>query len=150
MKTYLIHLSPQSGLVGCFRVTYTDDHLMKSIENLTNISTESDLFSRLSKIPLSDIHLPALKQKGIRIDLVPDNLTFEHFWNSYGNKVGDKKRTQKLWDNLPDSDRVAALAKIKAYDIWLSKNTIAKVYPETYLSQRRWENDFGQKTTLFG
>lgn len=150
MKTYLIHLSERSPYVGCFRVTYTDDHLMKAIENLTNIDTESELFSRLSKIPLSDEHLPALKAKGIRIDVVPPNLSFDHFWNSYGYKYGDKKRAEKLWSALTDADRIKALASIKAYNLWLSKTTIAKLYPETYLSQRRWENDFGVKTTLFG
>lgn len=69
-------------------------------------------------------------------------MEFTIFWEAYAYKVGKKARAEKIWKALNDSDRVLAIEAIKPYDRWLSsKHNLEKVYPETYLSQRRWENE---------
>lgn len=92
----------------------------------------------------------AAKQDAIRnekpkftVDLLPADTSFEAFWNAYGNKVGKKERTQQLWKLMSEDKRLLAMAGIKKYKNWLILNTaVQMLYPETYLSQKRWENEF--------
>lgn len=150
MKTYLIHPRPGSGIIGQFQVTYDANGLMHAITNYTNIATEDLLYKAMAHIPLDHRHIATMKARGIRVDEVPADLSFDAFWNKYNYKLGKKERAKKLWECLTDADRARAINAIKAYDTWLSQRSIEKVYPETYLSQRRWENDFGTPATLFG
>lgn len=83
------------------------------------------------------------KSKGrITINRIYEDVSFTRFWESYGYKVGKKERTQKLWSALSPGERSECLQSISRYQRWLSTKNIEKVYPETYLSQKRWENDF--------
>ena len=68
--------------------------------------------------------------------------TFERFWNAYGYKVGNKARVQKKWNALPEGERVLAMAAIPRYRRFAEGKRIELVYPETYIDQRRWENEF--------
>lgn len=67
---------------------------------------------------------------------------FERFWNLYGYKVGNKTRVQKKWDRLPESEKILALGAIPKYRRFAEGKKIDLVYPETYIDQRRWENEF--------
>lgn len=68
---------------------------------------------------------------------------FDTFWTMYANKVGKKERTQQLWKLLPDEDKHRALTGIKKYKNWLLQNpSVQMLYPETYISQKRWENEY--------
>lgn len=68
--------------------------------------------------------------------------TFERFWNAYGYKVGNKARVQKKWEKLPEGERVLAMAAIPRYRRFAEGKKIELAYPETYIDQRRWENEF--------
>lgn len=77
-----------------------------------------------------------------RLFEIPEDLSFARFWCDYDYKVGNKARAQKLYDELSDADKMLALRRIAIYDDFVKIKKIGKVYPETYLSQRRFENDF--------
>lgn len=80
--------------------------------------------------------------KGVQVqDISKLNLSFEAFWKSYGYKVGNKTRVKKKWDQLPPEDQALALGFIRKYKEWAAKKKIDQCYPETYLNQRRWENE---------
>ena len=80
--------------------------------------------------------------KGKVTRIAPD-LCFTAFWNAYAYKIGNKVRTEKLWNALNDVDKAAAMKSIPIYDSFLTvKKNQDKVYPETYLHQRRFENNF--------
>jgi hypothetical protein len=68
------------------------------------------------------------------------DLTFNAFWNQYNYKMGNKARVCKKWDELPEEDRIQALAFIRRYKNWCDRKKIEYCFPETYLNQRRWEN----------
>lgn len=71
----------------------------------------------------------------------PD-LSFENFWNTYNNK-SKKTRAEKLYSKLSNADKFNAITGIKRYDNWLRKQRgIAKALPDTYLSQKRWLDEF--------
>ncbi len=80
----------------------------------------------------------------IRVTKIPEDLRFDVFWEKYGYKIGGKTRVIKEWQALKDAEKAACLVAIPKYDRWLKMKDgrIEKLYPQTFLSQRRWENDF--------
>lgn len=94
-------------------------------------------FQRLHEPFLNDL------KTVFKIELLPTDLSFEAFWEAYGNKIGKKTRAQELWKLLSESDKQAALIGVKKYKQWKALNpSVQMLYPETFLSQRRFENEF--------
>jgi hypothetical protein len=91
--------------------------------------------------PFVDDELPHTFPKS-KITEVTD-LTFERFWREYDMKVGNKTRTEKLWNALPEADRMQVFERLPKYRRHLKLHQgIMQAYPETFLSQRRWENEY--------
>lgn len=79
----------------------------------------------------------------IIVEQIPEDLTFNTFWEAYNYKVGKKERAIKLWLALSEADRTKALRSIPKYNWWLTKKqNMERLYPETYLNQRRFDNEF--------
>lgn len=76
---------------------------------------------------------------------IPTDLSFAAFWEAYAHKVGNKPKTEKLWNALSEMDKIAALAAVPRYIRWLSVRTVEQAMASTWLTQRRWENDFSSK-----
>lgn len=93
-------------------------------------------------LPLRISELKAMAKKGVAFKKVQEDLSFERFWKDYANKVGKKTRAKKLWEDLSEVDKIACLNSIPTYKSWLRVRTVEQCYPETYLSQRRWENEY--------
>ncbi len=84
-----------------------------------------------------------LLQSGCTVDDVTErDLSFARFWQSYGYKVGDRRRVERKWDALSDEDRLLALQGISRQRRHSDQHRTDMPYPETYLNQRRWENQF--------
>lgn len=75
-----------------------------------------------------------------RAKLLDMNIDFDSFWNVYAYKVGNKARAKKLWDALSDANKQKALAWLPTYDQERKITGAAKLYPETYINQKRWNN----------
>lgn len=90
-----------------------------------------------------------LEQSGnakLTINAVLEDLSFPKFWDTYDYKIGKKQRAEKIWEAMNDTERSKCLLAIPAYKYWLAQqNGIAKLYPETFLSQKRWQNEFKTK-----
>jgi len=86
--------------------------------------------------------MQSLPGNEITITEIPDDLSFEAFWNRYNYKVGKKNKVKHIWDNLPEATRVKVLQSVTYYNAWLSKTGYNKCYPETYLNQERYENEY--------
>lgn len=83
------------------------------------------------------------RKAGCKVEDVSEaDYGFERFWNAYGYKVGNKARVQKKWERLPEGERILALGSIARYKRFAEGKKIDLVYPETYIDQRRWENEF--------
>ena len=81
------------------------------------------------------------QEKDITVTEVPADLSFPIFWDAYAHKVGNKGKTEKLWDRLSEADRVAALAGLPRYESFLAtRPTMEKAFAETWLRNRRWES----------
>jgi hypothetical protein len=81
-------------------------------------------------------------QKRGKVTEIETALAFDDFWELYDYKVGNKKRAKESWDKLDDATRALVMAKVKEYNYYMAHVSHAKVFPERFLAQRRWENDF--------
>jgi len=91
---------------------------------------------------ISGIDFFKQNKKVFEVKPVTPDLSFPKFWDTYANKMGKKARAERLWKQLSLADKAKAMAYIKVYDNYLWQNKgIAKAYPETYLNQKRWENE---------
>jgi len=66
-------------------------------------------------------------------------ITFDLFWDKYDHKHGKVKAREK-WNKLDDNARYRAIQFIPRYTQQCNADRIAKLYPQGYLSQRRWED----------
>lgn len=126
------------------RVIYTfDGHgRIKSVEMCDTLS-DRERAMILGHAPLSVdyvYHLPKVYYDTELIELGEDT-SFETFWNKYNYKLGNKKKTQRLWEGLSEEDRINALATIPKYKAYMSVHPEKEYdYPETWLAQKKWEN----------
>lgn len=105
------------------------------------ILTDVQLKALYKFIPLHFSQVRDLKNLGdVSIDEVPVDLSFENFWKTYGNYAGKKKRTEAMWDALNDAERSKCLNYISIYNTQKAKDGTNRVYPETYISNRVWDN----------
>jgi hypothetical protein len=82
-------------------------------------------------------------QTPITIEEVPKDLSFNMFWETYAYKIGNKDRAIKLWTALVESDRIKCLRSIRQYNQYLKQRpAMERLYPETYLKQERFRNEF--------
>jgi len=106
-------------------------------------STQNQWF--WNNVPTTIVELTqAGKKKDVTITPVAEGeVTFDDFWNLYAYKHGKKDRTKMLWQSMTDIERTLCMAAIPKYKFWLhSQNGMNCLYPQTFLSQRRWENDY--------
>lgn len=68
------------------------------------------------------------------------NIPFTDFWNLYGYKIGDKKKCEKIWNNLTYDTQKLILSNLAEWKTNIIK-TQALPYPETYLNQERWNDE---------
>lgn len=123
-------------------VAYGENSQLRSVDfGGQDISAEALQFC-YRNIPFQENNLGEIGYIAL-VEAVPQDLSFSAFWEAYAYKVGDKIRAQKLWTALPDEDRVKCLRSIPKYNQFLAqKPHMDRLYPETYLKQRRFENSF--------
>lgn len=68
------------------------------------------------------------------------NISFDEFWNSYGKKVGAKNKCEKKWLALTDDERQEVIDTLPSFLSGISEKKFVP-FPETYLNQRRWEDE---------
>lgn len=94
-----------------------------------------------SNLPVQRDWLKAEVFAGCEIKQINDlDISFSAFWESYGYKLGHKARVAKKWGQLTNEDKIQALGFIRRYRNFCDRKKIELCYPETYLNQRRWEN----------
>ena len=95
-------------------------------------------------IPTTPEELQSNAYSGCTIKNISNlDLSFDAFWNEYKYKVGKKVRVKKLWDEMDSATRTLALAGIRVYRKYVNgKRNMDFAYPETYLRNRYWENEY--------
>ena len=136
------YLLKHKKITGSIMFTYDDQGRIIAFAFDCEISNEIWDFI-MDHFPTRIETLQHKAYKNFQLIEVPMDVSFDAFWNVYAYKVGNKERARKLYNVLEDNIRVQIFAAIKKYNTWLSsKKSIEKLYPETFLNQRRWENSF--------
>lgn len=104
---------------------------------MTNAMVES--FKNL--MPYFESELKNFAKDKWEVQLVDNGLTFTSFWQLYNYKFGDKKRAEKLFNDLSEVDQGKAIIYIPRYDNFLKQSGQAKAHATTYLYQRRFDNE---------
>lgn len=68
------------------------------------------------------------------------NIPFDEFWNLYLRKQGSKSRCEVKWNNLTDDERQKIITSLPAFFRSIRDAQFIP-YPETYLNQKRWEDE---------
>lgn len=149
MKEYLITLFGKD-IRRTVVLKYTNQHLVQMAipENegwdATAIMWIGSFIRHVATEPmLHEYQADTSKTFNFKIQEVPLDLSFNSFWDKYGHKVGNMGRAKKLWKLLNLEDKTKAMCNITSYNYYLQMNpNIEKIYPERYLSQRRFENEY--------
>jgi hypothetical protein len=141
MKKYVVTSSGFQGEL-MFKYDLNGDIIGFEIQAVLTKEQKDWYFKNLPKTESDLVVEWPRKSKTIKVVEVPEDLSFEAFWTRYGYKVGDKKKATKLWNEMKPESRALALSKIERYKKFAENANIALVYPERYLSQRRFENEF--------
>lgn len=86
----------------------------------------------------ADLHA----EKCVVANITCQDLSFPMFWNTYSYKVGNKATVEKKWNALKPEDRLLALRGITLQRHHSENHHTDMPYPQTYIDQRRWENEF--------
>ncbi|RFS16987.1 hypothetical protein [Emticicia sp. C21] len=73
-------------------------------------------------------------------EVMGESVSFQQIWDTYDKKIGDRQRCEKKWYALSDKEKWLAWQHIPAY----VRSTPEKKYRanlETYLNQKRWNNE---------
>lgn len=135
------------ALAGNVRLTYDDGGQLCeascSIEGMTPVQHQwlwSWLPLTADAIEAASINAKVLEKMAIQ--RAEYAIPFSVFWDTYGYKVGKKTRAENLWEGLTPGEQWQCMRSIPRYKAWLAGKSIERLYPETYLAQRRFENKF--------
>ncbi|MEZ0611950.1 hypothetical protein ACAW74_25785 [Fibrella sp. WM1] len=129
--------------VGKVILKYGGRDELREFSNQAELSDmQLDWFKQM--LPMSHMQFQAFLTQypnAFKVNVIPPDLSFEVFWEAYNKKV-KKARTQRLWEAMNDSERIACLNSLSGYHYYLDKKKIAKCYPDTYLRDKRWLEDY--------
>lgn len=143
-KAMIKYVLTSSKFEGQIVVGYKDGRICLLDLSTTTLSDKQFDYI-LTNLPVheADVKIMVSKSQDLKMVFVPEDLSFERFWTDYNYKIGNKKRAEKLWCELTEADKITALNSIPKYLNFLQrKSNIERLYPETFLSQRRFENQF--------
>jgi hypothetical protein len=89
-------------------------------------------------VPVSN--LPKVKESKVK----EINILFDVFWNLYDKKVGSKSKCEKKWNKLTDTDREKIIQSLPSFIASIHDRQY-QPYPETYLNNKRWEDEIPVK-----
>lgn len=125
--------------------TYDLNGLLKGFE-IENADGENQLQYLFwnAKFPFpytKELIAPVRKMGVFNIQIVEDDLGFERFWIEYGLKVS-KKKAEQLWEKISKANRIKVFLHLPKYEIYLQRKGIEKAYPDTYLRNAKYDDEY--------
>lgn len=137
MKTFAIY---STNFEGSITLSYNEQGRVIKMEIDAQLSEQQHAFF-FSVFPAEIAQLEQLKiLKSVKIIEVLQEVTFEQFYEAFGNKVG-KVKAENVWKRLSRAEQLKAFNHLPKYKNYLKLNPgIAHLYPATYLNQKRWND----------
>ena len=127
---------------------YRSDSLLQRIDQITRIKDKRKQAWRLwwiakatNCLPIGK-QIPSNKSKVNESKVNKNNIRewFEKFRNLYNKKVWNKENCMKKWNKLNDLEKEKIMASLPKF-IEKIKDKQFQPFPETYLNQKRWNDD---------
>ena len=119
---------------------HQDGHLM-----LYSVNTDSlpVIMWLKNHLPVNQMQLDPIKQRiEGTIQEVPEDLSFNAFWERYGRKI-NRKRCEPIWKKMSEAERLLAITRIGPYEKYLERTGYrGKADPENYLKKGTYETDW--------
>lgn len=135
------YLMTSARIEGEVEFTFGDDGALINMVFPPNFTQKQYEFTFKYKpycIELMEAFIAITKDVTFTKEVKP--LSFDDFWNKYGEKEhSSKKKTEIKWNNMPKSARIKAFNYINRYKMSLPQGVRMK-YAETYLNSELWEN----------
>lgn len=139
MKTYLM-TSP--SFEGEVEFVYNDMDLLERFDASRALLGEKQQIWLLKNFPRELLEAEKLLENNPHIKFyeLKMDITFELFWNRYGEKIrSSKKKAQAKWSRLTKLEQIKSYQFIPIYEKSI-QNGISKKYAETYLQAELWNN----------
>lgn len=105
-----------------------------------------------SNFPVHINFIPFYKEHtGAKVVEIPDDLTFDNFWNAFDKKIGPKEKARMYWEGekktitkrpLNDTDRAAVMRIVARYaSRFKGEKKEFQPHASTFLHQRYWESE---------
>lgn len=128
-----------SNIDGQLVFEYDENNMLVGFEN--NAKLESNLVDYLAThFPMKFEMLQWIVKvsKNAKLLELPDEVTFEKFYNTYCRKEG-KIKALAAWNKLSENDRKLAYRYIPRYNSILAmEKWRSRLMPATYLNERKW------------
>lgn len=138
MRIYQVH----SGVFGCdVQLTYNHNGILVGYQ-VTNNEVINIVGGTIRLSINEQEFLEMMKTHNMKVIAVDRVITFDMFWDRYGNKV-DKVLALKEWDKLLKDEQLLAFDKIAAYETMLKRSGYnrSKKDPVRYLKHKVF-NDY--------
>lgn len=139
MKKYSITSSHFTGEVV---LTFSEGGCLLDMDFSGSRMSEQQQTWLLRNMPVAEeaMKLAVNSAPSLRLQEIPDTVTFEAFWNAYDDKIASSKRRCLVkWDKMTPTEQVRAYRYIGTYFRNLPAGT-RKKYAETYLNAELWNN----------
>lgn len=75
---------------------------------------------------------------------MPVDLSYENFWSLWPGIRGNKKKAEKIWDKMSETERTSCLWSLIAYKKYIKRNQswYNPQWPDTYLRNERYQDEW--------
>lgn len=142
-KAYIITSTKFDGEI---ELIYDEAKNIQAFELRTEL-TEEQLTNFFGRFPITIKDVELYKNaKNTKVYEVPEDLSFETFWQNWCGKIANKERAKLLWDKMSKKNKVRCLWSLKPYKRYIDRNShwYNSMYPDSYLSPRKpaYLNDY--------
>ena len=135
-------VSKRSGNKVCLNYD-PDTYLLSKIELEGDLSSEGIQWL-LAQVPPKGAEIEIVRVFAHNFEIVigaSKPPSFDDFWRSYDYKVG-RIKAETEWKKLSPADQMKAVSRIKAYKYHAKITGVAHIYPERYLKNKRFTDEY--------
>ena len=126
---------------GAVTFGYNADNRLIYYENTTSM-TIKQLDWLLANLPQASTWIGNIKtDSGTRVVEIPEDLSFERFWNLYDKKV-NRLRAEPLFEKLNEAEKFKAIMRVKTYKEYCHLTHRGVSDPEKYIRSKYFETDW--------
>lgn len=128
-----------TSFAGYVEFQYGDNDLLEKMGIHADLTERQQVYL-LKNTPREIPELDKMKSPTVTITEIKGEVTFEMFWDRYGEKVrSSKKKALAGWNKMNKANQARAFRFISKYESNILPGT-AKKYAETYLNAELWAN----------